>query len=266
MFMDQNAFRFSGKLSRLALRELNGFDEQSVCSLDTPTAIGLLDRLLVRTSGSPSEHLKAADLTAAERDRLLAAVYKRTFGPRIESTVRCTFCGNPFDLTFSIDDLLAAFRPAALSSAASQDPDGTFLLPGGLRFRLPTGEDEMAVVGLPAQQAQQALLQSCIIESTDSVDIDAVQQAMEDVAPVLDFDLDAQCPECSGKQLVHFDIQFYLLRALLQQSKQIGREIHRLAVAYGWSLNEILSLCRSQRRAFVEFIEGDFSRRARSFA
>ena len=119
MFMDQNAFRFSGKLSRLASRELNGFDEQSVCSLDTPTAIGLLDRLLVRTSGSPSEHLKAADLTAAERDRLLAAVYKRTFGPRIESTVRCTFCGNPFDLTFSIDDLLAAFRPAALSSAAS---------------------------------------------------------------------------------------------------------------------------------------------------
>ena len=266
MSIDQGAFDLSGRSSRLQIRELNGFDEQSVSGLDTATAIGLLDRLLVRPSGSSAEQLKAIELTAAERDRLLAAVYKRTFGSRIESTLRCTACESLFDLAFSIEDLLASLSSGALSSAASLEPDGTFRLGDRLRFRLPTGEDELAVVGLPASEAQLALLQRCIIESKDPVEIDSVQEAMEEVAPVLDLDLDARCPECGAKQLVHFDMQFYLLRALQQQGRQIAREIHRLAVAYGWSLNEILSLSRNQRRAFVEFIEGDFSGRARSYA
>ena len=256
MSIDQGAFDLSGRPSRLQLRELNGFDEQSVSGLDTATAIGLLDRLLVRAPGSSAQQLKAVELTAAERDRLLAAVYKRTFGSRIESTVRCTACESLFDLAFSIEDLLAALNSAALSATASQEADGTFRLGDSLRFRLPTGEDELAVVGLPASEAELELLRRCIIESKKPVEIDSVQEAMEEVAPVLDLDLDARCPECGGKQLVHFDIQFYLLRALQQQRRQISRDIHRLAVAYGWSLNEILSLSRNQRRAFVEFIEG----------
>ena len=268
MSADQEAFRFSGNPSRFQLRELNGFDEQSVCSLDTMTAIGLLERLLVRRPGSPTEQLEATQLTAFERDRLLAEVYQRTFGPRVESTTRCTLCGDLFDLTFEIGDLLAACgfteSSSSFQSEVCREPDGTFLLPSGLRFRLPTGADEMAVVGLPPDQAELALLHSCIIESKKGVDLDAVQQAMEDVAPVLNLDLDAHCPECGGKQLVHFDIQFYLLRALEQQNKQVGREIHRLAVAYGWSLNEILSLSRTQRRRFVEFVDAELAGRARS--
>lgn len=268
MSVDQVAFRLTGKPSSFQLRELNGFDEQSVCNLDTATAIGLLDRLLVRTPGSSAEHLKAVELTPAERDRLLAALYERTFGSRIESTARCTLCGDLFDLTFEIGDLLAACGFAEPSSSfrseVCREADGTFVLPSGLRFRLPTGEDEMAVVGLPPEQAELALLHSCIIESKKGVDLDAVQQAMEDVAPVLNLDLDAHCPECGGKQLLHFDIQFYLLRALEQQNKQVAREIHRLAVAYGWSLNEILGLSRTQRRTFVEFVEADLAGRTRS--
>jgi hypothetical protein len=266
MSMDQGAIDFPGKSLRLHLRELNGFDEQSISGVDTATAINLIDRLLVRSPGSPIEHFNAAELTASERDRLLAEVYERTFGPRIESTVRCGVCQELFDLTFAIRDLLASLDSVASSPMVTRDPDGTYRTAVGLRFRLPVGTDELAVIGLPPQKAQSVLLQRCILESNEPVEIDAVQEAMENVAPVMNLDLDARCPECGGKQQVHFDIQFYLLRALLQESKRIGREIHRLAVAYGWSLNEILSLSRSQRQAFVEFIESDFSRRARSYS
>ncbi|MBA3357669.1 MAG: hypothetical protein H0U18_17360 [Pyrinomonadaceae bacterium] len=265
MSADRVAFHFSGNPSRFQLRELNGFDEQSVCGLDTMAAIGLLERLLVRRPGSPTEQFKAIQLTASERDCLLADVYQRTFGPRIESTARCALCGELFDLTFDIGNLLTAYRAVQLSETeARTEPDGTFSLPGGLRFRLPTGEDEMAVVGLPSDQAEMALLHSCIIEAEKGVNLDAVQHAMEEVAPVLDLDLDAQCPDCGSKQQVHFDIQFYLLRALEQQSKRFAREVHRLAVAYGWSLNEILSLSRTKRRTFVEFVDGDLSGRVRA--
>lgn len=265
MSADQVAFRFSGNPSLFQLRELNGFDEQAVCSLDTMTAISLLERLLVRRPGSPNEQLKAIQLTASERDSLLAEVYQRTFGTRIESTTRCTVCEELFDLMFDLGDLLAAYRAVPSSETeARREPDGTYRLPGGLQFRLPTGEDEMAVVGLPAEQAELNLLHRCIIEAERGIDLDAVQRAMEEVAPVLNLDLDAQCPECGGKQQVHFDVQFYLLRALEQQSKQFAREVHRLAVAYGWSLNEILSLSRTQRRTFVEFVEGELPGRVRA--
>lgn len=265
--MDQVAFGSSGQFLRLRLRELNGFDEQSISGPDTANAIDLIDRLLVRSPGSPVEHFRAVELTGADRDRLLAEVYERTFGPLIESVVQCVLCEELFDLTFSIRDLLASLDFAKSSALATHDQDGTYRLTNGLRFRLPVGADELAVVGLPPEAAQSELLQRCIIESNQAVEIDVVQEAMEEIAPVMDLELDARCPECGGKQPVHFDIQFYLLRALLQERRRIGREIHRLAVAYGWSLNEILSLSRRERQAFVEFIEVDFSpRQTRSFA
>jgi len=268
MSMDQVAFGSPGQFLRLRVRELNGFDEQSISGLDTATAIDLIDRLLVRPPGSPVEHFKAAELTGSERDQLLAEIYERTFGPRIESAVRCVLCEELFDLTFSIRDLLVSLDSDKSSTSVTHDTDGTYRLANGLRFRLPVGTDELAVVGLSPEAAQLALLQRCILESNESVEIDDVQEAMEEVGPVMDLELDARCPECGGKQPVHFDIQSYLLRALLQERRRIGREIHRLAVAYGWSLNEILSLPRSQRQAFVEFIEVDFSPRqnSRSFA
>lgn len=244
---------------RVQLRELNGFDEQSVCRSDTATAISLLDRLLLSGPGSFSEDFKAIDLTASERDRLLAQVYAQTFGPRIESTSRCSVCESPFDLAFTIERLLAAFDPETSSPTVEREPDGSFRMSGGVRFRLPTGSDELAIAELSAGEGELELLRRCVLESGKEIDPEAVQQAMSEVAPVLDIDLDALCPECGAQQAVRFDVQFYLLRALEQQRKQAAREVHRLAVAYGWSLNEILGLSRSQRKAFVEFIEADFS-------
>lgn len=263
MSVDQSSLRLPGGTSRVGLRELNGFDEQSIRGVDTATAISLLDRLFVQAHGSAGD-LKAATLTASERDRLLAAVYERTFGPRIESTVRCPLCHELFDLTFTLQNLLATFTEAASpSSAADLQPDGTFRLPNGLRFRLPTGEDELAVAGLSPEDAEHELLERCVSEPKKGVDLDGVQEAMEEVGPVLDLDLAAQCPACGGQQSVHFDVQFYLLRALEQEWKQVAREVHQLAIAYGWSLNEILGLFRSQRRAFVELIEADISAQRR---
>lgn len=266
MSVDQASLRLTGDPSPVRLRELTGFDEQSISGVDTATAINLLDRLLVRAPGSSAEEFNAAKLTASQRDRLLAAVYERNFGPRIESTLRCTLCGELFDLTFSLENLLAALSASASSSFADVRPDGTFSFPNGVRFRLPTGEDEMAVAGLSPEDAERELLERCVIEPENIVDLEAVQQAMEEVAPILDLDLDAQCPECGGKQSVHFDVQFYLLRALEQERKQMAREVHRLAIAYGWSLNEILGLFRSQRRAFVELIEADLSVQRRQWS
>jgi hypothetical protein len=67
----------------------------------------------------------------------------------------------------------------------------------------------------------------------------------------------AACPECENVQTVQFDIQSYLLGALTGERSRLLAEVHRIARAYSWSLDEILALKRSDRRRLVELIEND---------
>ena len=52
-----------------------------------------------------------------------------------------------------------------------------------------------------------------------------------------------------------FDIQTYLLGAILSERRSLLSDINCIARAYSWSLDEILSLTRSDRRHLVELIE-----------
>jgi hypothetical protein len=242
------------------LCEITGAVEQAVDGVSTVDAIRLVDGLLAESASGGLSPGGAATLVAADRDRVLAAVYVRTYGSRVASTVRCTHCGAPFDLDFSLDELLASVAKGEEANAMGTGrlPDGSFRA-AGLRFRLPTGEDECAILGLPPEKGERALLRRCLLEPTDGdadgSQSDAVQAAMECVAPLVDLELGAQCPECGQPQLVSFDIQHYLLSSLLRERSQLALELHSLAAAYGWSLQEILALPRSQRRALVALVE-----------
>jgi hypothetical protein len=255
MSINQVPLNFTSGSRWAYLREICGSDEQSVEGTGTVEAIRLLDRLLVTVSGTHTGPGKAAELTTADRDWLLAAVYMKTYGSRIESTVNCDKCKAPYDMDFSLEELISHVDSEARQMEGS--PDDVFKLPDGCRFRLPTGEDECAVLGMSPEEAEKALLERCVVGSNQDYDSEALQAAMRDIAPVLDMDMDACCPECDCKQTVHFDIQYYLLHKLMQGKRQLAYEVHRLARAYGWSLNEILGLPRSVRRMYVELVESE---------
>jgi hypothetical protein len=253
--------QFSPGLRRLQLPELTGFDEQLVADTHTGTAIRLIDRLLVQVDSAAP---KASALTASDRDRLLAAVYERSFGPRIQSTTRCAGCDQLFDLEFSIEQLRGVLDAPPPDDISQHD--GIFRTRSGVRFRLPTGEDEMAASAAAPDQAVRVLTERCILDAAADVSIDAIEDMIEAVAPVLDIDLNAVCPECGHEQTVHFDMQFYLLRAIEQNRAQVTRDAHLLATTYRWSYQEILGLPRSVRQAFVRLIEADRSSQNRAFA
>lgn len=266
--MDQVRLHFVPGGGWACLREISGVEEQAVEGAATVDAIRLLNGLLVATAGALDPG-SASMLTAADRDRLLAAVYLRTYGPRVDGTVRCLRCEAPFDLDFSLAELQAMMRAAGKAAEGQAGstpetgpdplPDGNFRLASGRRFRLPTGEDECRVAGLPPEEAEEALLRRCLMGDGSGADGEAeeVEAAMEAAAPILDLDLDARCPECGAEQRVHFDLQHYLLKALYSERSQLAWEIHRLAAAYGWSLSEILGLPRSQRRSLVNLAEAE---------
>lgn len=239
------------------VRELCGHDEETVGDTRTTTALRLLDRLLVDDPTTDVDPGDAACLTASDRDRLLVTVYVRTYGPDVESTVRCRTCETPFDVDFALSDLMDTLAEEAHAADVTRHDDQTFTLPEGTRFRAPTGEDELAVWRLPPEEAERQLIARCLIEGETNGALEAVQAALDVVAPVLDLDLDARCPECRAEQAVHFDLQSYLLGALLAERDRRLGEVHRLARAYGWSLEEILGLPRSERRRYVALIEAE---------
>jgi len=254
MYSETIPLRFAGPGNVACLRELTGRDEYGVGGSDTANAIGLLSNLLRFASNTQS--MQAADLVASDRDLLLAAIYKRAFGDRIESTLNCGQCKQPFDLGFSLAQVIESLDNTAQPGEWTDLKNGQYETSKGSRFRLPTGNDELAVMGLSPEEAESLLLQRCADESWERIDL---ERSLEQVAPLIDLELVARCAECGHVHTVQFDIQTYLLGALVSERRRLLSDINCIAGAYSWSLDEILSLTRSDRRQLVELIENEYA-------
>lgn len=248
------SLNFTPGVNRVCLRELNGFDETSVDGTGTESALQLLDRLLVKKPDTNLGEGMAGAITTADRDRLLVAIYQKTYGNRIESTLPCSACQEPFDLNFTLSELQSFIHTVEQEVPVKQMERGIYELENGSRFRLPRGEDEYAILGQSTETAEKMLLDRCLLDPSEEGDLDLLQQAMSQLAPVFETELAANCPECGHHQMIHFDLQTYLLTALRQEKKRIALEVHRLARAYGWSHQELLSLPRSLRRTYLSYI------------
>ncbi len=257
MIAETIPLRFAGPSRIARLRELTGRDEEAVSGAGTDSAIRLLGSLLDTASAPQTSRVSAVDLVAADRDRLLAAVYQRAFGDRIESTLTCVRCGQPFDLYFSLSQLVELQDERSSSHWKALD-GGRFETDSGASFRLPTGDDELAVAGLDPREVESLLLRRCTEGGEWPEGRIVFEELLEQVAPLLDLELLAPCAECNFVHTVEFDIQSYLLGAILAERRRLLAEINRIARAYSWSLDEILSLKRSDRRQLVELIENEY--------
>jgi hypothetical protein len=232
----------SGPLAVVALREPNGRDEMAVEGVDTRSAVALLERLLNRAGPEP---LRAAQLSARDRDALLAALHRQLWGDRIVATLTCIACASRFDLSF---DLSAVQRHVADPASAWRATGDGHVARDGAAYRVPTAEDELTVIFGSAAEAATRLAARC---GATPPDVETAAAALQAAAPIIDIDLNARCTECAHEQSAHFDVQSFVLQRLLNERAALLTEIHLLAELYGWSLREILALARSTRRALA---------------
>ncbi len=179
-------------------------------------------------------------LSVPDRDRLLAALYRSLYGDRIESIVACTKCGEPFELGFTLRELLASLDG---QQHASTDP----------RVRLPTAADEREISSLGAEAAGRRLLTLCAPTLEDAA---VVANLWELQHRAIDIDLQARCVHCAAEQSVRFDIVSFLHQRLRDERDVLVGEVHCLASSYGWPWSEIAELPRSVRRALVKRAAG----------
>jgi hypothetical protein len=234
----------------VSLREINGYDELMIEDNGARAVLKLLQNVIMPPS--PGTLAVAPEkIVISDRDYLLAGIYGYTYGSRIQSVLKCRTCLSPFDMDFSLDDLVLSIRGSA--SHKPQDEQG-FYCYDDYRFRLPNGEDEMAVAGMPVVEAERQILERCMAGTNTVANDRDVQSFMKSVAPLVFSEIQTTCPECGANQVVIFDIQTFFLSRLKNERKRVAAEVHSIAMAYHWSHHEILEIPRTLRKSYAGMI------------
>jgi hypothetical protein len=184
-------------------------------------------------------------------------MYFEYFGEWVEGVTACGECGSSFAVSFSLKDMAAEMDAPGGQHAVGPDQNGVYTLSDGRRFRLPTCGDQQSVIGMDLEEGASVLQNRCIVEGNPAKDAALLQAGMSEVGPVLDQELETVCPDCSVLQSVRFDVQSHLLHSLASEKQFLVREVHLIALAYGWGYEEILNIPRQERRAFVALIQAE---------
>jgi len=81
---------------------------------------------------------------------------------------------------------------------------------------------------------------------------DAIAARMSEADPQADVELSLTCPACGHAWLQPFDIASYLWAEIGDWAKRVLREVHALALAYGWDEADILAMSAQRRRMYLQ--------------
>lgn len=215
--------------------------------------------LLLGAAQQDAEPEQLAAMSIGERDARLMSLRECWFGGGVECLGACPRCGEAIEFSFD----LAQLRLGHAQPGASFTVDC-----GGhaLRLRLPNSTDLLALHGeCDTGLARRRLLARCLLEAEPALDaatiqglaeaaIERVEQRMAELDPQAEVLLDVQCPSCGHPSQAPFEIENYLWSELDAWARGLLRDVHRLAVAYGWHEADILAMSPLRRRAYLEML------------
>jgi hypothetical protein len=199
-----------------------------------------------------------ASLSIGQRDARLLALRERTYGQRLESFVECPQCSESLEFEMMAADLRAS-ETAEEHQALELASDGF-----ELRFRLPDSLALAAVLECPdLSAARERLVQRCVLEARRGgtpvagselpADIAAeLSRSMSEHDPQAEVLIDLRCPSCRHRWQALFDIVTYFWTELSAQAQRLLREVHTLALAYGWHEADILGMSTRRRQFYLE--------------
>lgn len=174
------------------------------------------------------------------------------FGRKLELQVPCGQCGETLELPLDVGELLAQFE-------GQEMPENIWV--DGRHFRLPTNMDLAAIANsLDMEEAALHLLERCCLQSVNDAAITAEVAVMADTElekadPMADPRLAAACPECGKTIEAVFDPATLLWDEIQAYGKELLRQVHTLAVAYGWTEQEVLALAPRRRKEYLAMVE-----------
>jgi hypothetical protein len=192
----------------------------------------------------------AAGWDLGSRDRVLATLLEGSAGPVAAACLDCAGCGERLDVPVEL---------AAVPRSPIREPGARLRteVPGAtVSFRLPTTEDVRAVHGLDPAEARWLLLERCLGPEAPAVASEeaalAVEAAMERACPGGAVEVVVGCPGCGATTTAALDVAVLLWAEIEARAVALLRDVHALALAYGWTEPDVLALSPVRRAAYLE--------------
>jgi len=230
-----------------------------------PAARRALALLAAACPDTPPDALAA--ISIGERDARLLTLREWAFGPGLDSVTACPGCGERLELHFQVADLRATEEQGSAEAGA---PDSLSLEVSGyqVHFRLPNSLDLSALADQgDLETSRHLLLTRCLLSARRNgkeADLDrlpedvadAIVEQMAKADPQADVQLDLTCPVCDHRWQTAFDIVSFFWNELNTWAHRTLRQVHILALAYGWREADILALSPGRRRYYLQMIGG----------
>lgn len=201
-----------------------------------------------------------AHVSMGRRDDALLTLREVLFGRHVEAIAQCPVCEETLEMAFETNEI------RAMSDKQSQD--GYLEMDDySVKYRLPTSIDLLAVIEdrQEASSSVSLLLQRCVLSALHSgkaIDVqqlspDLIQKIQEDMAqldPQAEILLALNCPQCTHEWQLNFDIAAYLWDEIGDWAARMLKEVHILALSYGWREQDILGMSAQRRRSYLEFL------------
>jgi len=236
-----------------------------------------LDRALLALGAAMPEtpYERLADWPLGRRNRSLAELRSRSFGSHFQGWIACASCGEK--LEFELDSRVIVDAGREADESAHGDAGETIIV-NQQAFRLPTSRDlALAVHESDARLAAIRIVESCRVALPHAADLPASREAfgvsdpaaenwsddaldeigerMAVADPLAETRLSLHCPHCECDWEETLDIGAFMWAEIEARARRLLREVHILAMAYGWTEAEVLALGENRRARYVEMVQ-----------
>lgn len=295
--MDKLSFRLPGGyvdeegrvLQEGEIAPLSGREEELLAGNHRRESATLVTAILsccLRRLGeiNPISEEVTRNLLIGDRQYLLLKLHEVTFGNQIQATISCPWpdCSKRVDIDFLTEDIpIKESEKKGPTYEMELSPEAAFVDCDHkeyrkIIFRLPNGADQEAISPFLSENEAQALtmlLDRCVQSvgplknhgntltgRLSPLARKEIESRMVKVAPRVELDLRADCPECGRAFTIPFDPHRYFLGEMRTSINLLYREVHYLAYHYHWSEQEIMQMPREKRRKYIEVLADETER------
>jgi len=204
-----------------------------------------------------TEHV--ADWSLGRRNQALARLHQECFGPQLQGWMKCAQCGEKLEFVLDSRALIERHRDADPEPIVFKDR----------AFRLPTSRDlSLVAAESDTKFAAFRLADLCRIDAADSPvrnnaipgewtgeELEQLAARMSEADPLAEISLFFECPTCKSQSEESLDLATFFWAELEAFARRLLYEVHLLAVSYGWTEDEILSLSDTRRSIYLQMVQ-----------